>query len=312
MTNTAEATLIDRDGCPTLCFERRLRAPLERVWQAVTDEDEMRSWFPGSVLGERKVGAPLQFRNDVSVPEGWEGTVSEWNPMKVFAFDWNGDDIRIELTPEGDETHLQFTHVLNHLSAAARTGAGWHACLANLDAHLLGATASAEVWRDEYPVYLELMGPPPATFTRQCALTFERSHFVTVDRMWECLTDPKELEAWMGYGSVAIDLRLGGTVRFFDDPNPEAGVIVALDPLRRIAYTWGESLAVVDWQLEPTEHGTKYRLTKHGMPEDRAGGWAAGWHSFLLQLDMYAASGQLVIDEHEPRIPGYEALVRAV
>ena len=47
------------------------------------------------------------------------------------------------------------------------------------------------------------------------------------------------------------------------------------------------------------------------MPEDEAAGWSAGWHSFLLQLDMYAAAGQLVIDEHEPRIPTYEAIVRS-
>lgn len=330
---TREAVLIDRDGRPTLRFERRLQARVDRVWRAVTAPDEMRAWFPAAVVGDRRVGAPLAFPFDDHVvdrssneiepslqpdtgnasarPDSFEGEVTAWDPTSVFAFTWNGDEIRIELTPDGDATRLVFTHELSNVSPAARTGAGWHACLANLDAHLGGPPASPDAWKDVYQDYLERMGPPPASLAPQMSLTWERGHHVSVERLWACLTDPKELEAWMGCGSVAIDLRLGGTVRFFDGPNPEVGVIVALEPERRIAYTWGDSLAVVDWQIAPAEHGCRLTLTKSGMPEERAAGWGAGWHSFLLQLDMYAASGELVVDEHEPRIPTYDALLRA-
>ena len=305
-----EAVLIDRDGRPTIRFERKLTASVERVWRAVTEEDEMRAWFPSAVQGERTVGAPLRFPIDNNVADTFEGRVTEWDPMRVFAFDWNGEDLRIELEPDGDGTKLVFTHELSHLSAAARTGSGWHACLASLDAHLGGPATSPDAWKQTYGTYLDLMGPSIAEATPQWSMTWERMHHVSTDRVWECLTDPKELEAWMGCGAVAIDPRLGGKVEFFNDgDHPEAGVIVAFDPGRRIAYTWGESLAVVDWQIEPAEHGSRYTLTKSGMPQSRAAGWGAGWHSFLLQLDMYMAAGQLVVDEHEPRIAAYQQLI---
>lgn len=309
---TREAVLIDRDGRPTLRFERSLGQPLERVWRAVTDEHEMRSWFPCAVQGERKVGAPLRFPFDEQAVDTFEGTVTAWEPMSVFAFTWNGDELRIELTDDGDSTTLVFTHALSHVSPAARTGSGWEACLADLAAHLGGPAVDPELWRRVYPVYLERMGPPAATAIPQWSMTWERGHHVSVERLWECLTDPTELRAWMGGATrVDIDLRRGGAIRFdFGVENGiEDGIIVALEPERRIAYTWGSALAVVDWRLEPAEHGCRFTLTKHGMPEPRAAGWGAGWHSFLLQLDMYLASGQLVVDEHEPRIPAYEALI---
>jgi uncharacterized protein YndB with AHSA1/START domain len=144
----------------TIRFERRLPAPVERVWRAVTDPEEMRAWFPSAVVGERAVGARLEFRFDVHVPEGWDGEVTEWDPMRVFAFTWNGDQLRIELRPDGDATALVFTHVVYDRSAAARTGAGWHACLADLVAHAGGVPADPDAWSAVYDAYVDRMGPP--------------------------------------------------------------------------------------------------------------------------------------------------------
>jgi uncharacterized protein YndB with AHSA1/START domain len=292
----------------TIRFERRLAAPVSRVWRAVTDEDEMRSWFPSAVQGERKVGAPLAFPFDDNVADTFEGEVTEWEPERVFAFTWNGDRLRIELEPDGDATRLLFVQTLSHLTEAARTSSGWHFCLANLDAHLGGVAPDPDAWKGLYSEYLDVMGPPMAEPSAQWSLTWERMHHVSPERVWECLTDPKELEAWMGY-RVTRDLRLGGEIAFhFADEDVVRGVIVDLEEGRRIAFTFGGP-TVVEWRVEAAEHGSRYRLTQYGMPEARAAGWGAGWHSFLLQLDMYMAAGQLVVDEHEPRIPAYEKLL---
>jgi uncharacterized protein YndB with AHSA1/START domain len=48
-----------------LRFERRFSQPIDRVWRAVTDPDEMKAWFPSNVEGERTVGAELVFSYDV-------------------------------------------------------------------------------------------------------------------------------------------------------------------------------------------------------------------------------------------------------
>lgn len=175
---TGEAILIDRDGNPTLCFERRFRQPLERVWRAVTDEHEMRAWFPAGVVGERRVGAPLSFPFDDASVDTFEGEVTAWEPPRVFAFTWNGEQLRIELHADGDGTRLVFRHVID-VSEAARTAAGWDACLGNLDAHLGGPPADPDTWRDAYPGYLQHMGPPLGVPGADGSMTWTRWHHVS-------------------------------------------------------------------------------------------------------------------------------------
>lgn len=187
-TNDSIATLSDL----TIRFERRLAAPVARVWRAVTDADEMRAWFPSAVVGERTVGAPLAFPFDDNVADTFEGVVTKWEPERVFAFTWGGDQLRIELAPDGDATVLVFTQTLAHLTEAARTSSGWHACLASLDAHLGGPAADPETWKTCYPAYLDRMGPPLAERDGD-ALTWDRRHFVTPDALEDALAHP---DAW--------------------------------------------------------------------------------------------------------------------
>ena len=309
MTTTGDlGTLVDDR---TIRFERRLAAPLDRVWHAVTDPDEMRSWFPSAVQGERKVGAPLRFPFDTDVADAFTGEVTDWEPPRLFGFTWNGDQVRIELDVDGDGTRLVFTHRVYDPSIAARTGAGWHTCLANLDAHLGGPAAADDLWRTTYPDYLERMGPPAARIDRERVLTFERAHHVSPDRLWECITQAVELRTWMDY-DVSIETSVGGRVRidFGTAGDPIDGVVVACEPSRRLAYTFND-LDIVEWTIEPTDFGCRYRLRHHGIDDDDAAvALGSGWHGFLLQLDMYAASGQHLPDVgFESRKPTYQALV---
>ena len=46
------------------------------------------------------------------------------------------------------------------------------------------------------------------------------------------------------------------------------------------------------WDVEPTEHGTVFRLTHEAIGSDAE--LAATWHALLIQLDMQLASGTLV------------------
>ena len=129
--------------------------------------------------------------------------------------------------------------------------------------------------------------------------------------MWAAVTEPGELEAWMGH-PVEIDLRLGGAIRFrFAADDIVACVLVALDPLQRLAFTFGD-LSVVEWTMEPTEHGCRYRMSHHGLPPDAdTAGKAAGWHDFLLRLDMYLSAGRAVDTDEATRLtPVYAALLQ--
>ena len=48
-------------GSTTVRFDRRLRHPVERVWEALTDPDELRSWWGDTKL-ELVKGGPFQLR----------------------------------------------------------------------------------------------------------------------------------------------------------------------------------------------------------------------------------------------------------
>ena len=60
----SEATLVEEDGRPAVRLERRLPDPPATVWRAITDREELRSWFPCDVVvdgGEWVVGASIAF-----------------------------------------------------------------------------------------------------------------------------------------------------------------------------------------------------------------------------------------------------------
>ena len=98
-------------------LERRYDQPVERVWRALTEPDELRRWFPG------------------------EFEVSHSEPPHLLIGGWQGDGtLRFELRPEGGGCVLVFTHAFTDRDQAALTGAGWDRCFARLDAVLAGQT----------------------------------------------------------------------------------------------------------------------------------------------------------------------------
>ena len=60
------------------------------------------------------------------------------------------------------------------------------------------------------------------------------------DVVWDALTDPAELAAWFG-ADAEVDLRVGGAIRFrWPDGSERRGLVIDLDPPRRLAFRWRE------------------------------------------------------------------------
>jgi uncharacterized protein YndB with AHSA1/START domain len=149
------------DDRPTLRFERRLGHPIEAVWRAVTEPEELARWFPANVTVEPRAGGRMTFAfPDEGLPPS-EGEVTEYDPPRRFAFTWGEDHLRFELEPgEGGEgCVLRFTHLLDERNRGARDAAGWHVCLNQLDKLLEGEPAEAPgsgptgEWRELYEEY---------------------------------------------------------------------------------------------------------------------------------------------------------------
>lgn len=105
--NLAEAVVI----------ERTFNAPVEKVWKALTDVDEMREWYFGLKEFRPKVGFEFEF-----VVEHERMTyhhlckVTEVIPQKKIAYTWRykgheGDSlVMFQLSADGDKTRLKLTH----------------------------------------------------------------------------------------------------------------------------------------------------------------------------------------------------------
>ncbi|WP_181767216.1 SRPBCC family protein [Streptomyces albidus (ex Kaewkla and Franco 2022)] len=148
------------DGRPAVRFERTYPHPIERLWAAVTESEELAHWFPSAVRIEPRAGGTIEFSGDPNL-EPSSGTVLAFEPPRRFAFTWGGDELHFELEPAGEGScTLTLINVLESQDTAARNAAGWTVCLAEFDKHVSGETAvgphgdSAEPWRPLYEEYV--------------------------------------------------------------------------------------------------------------------------------------------------------------
>jgi uncharacterized protein YndB with AHSA1/START domain len=157
---TDRGTFVDIDGRPAVRFERTYPHPPERVWAAITEPGELAHWFPSAVSLEPRVGGTVTFSGDPNA-EAESGSVLAYDPPRVLAYTWGGDELhfRLDATGSGGCT-LTLVNVLETRDAAARNAAGWTVCLAELDKHLSGVvadgphSATAQPWEPLYDAYV--------------------------------------------------------------------------------------------------------------------------------------------------------------
>ena len=154
MTN---ATLLTEGNRPAVRLERRLADPPATVWRAITEREQLRSWFPSDVVvdgGQWVPGASITFLFPPDVIDmTLTGTVLEVDEPKVLAFTWGDDSLRIELSPDGTGTRLVLIDELPP-SWAARNAAGWEECLDRL-----AGLESANDWQSLFDTYSAAFEP---------------------------------------------------------------------------------------------------------------------------------------------------------
>jgi uncharacterized protein YndB with AHSA1/START domain len=177
MTNMSDGngTLGQDTGRYFLHFERLLSHSPERVWQAITEEDELSAWFPARMVGPRERGAVLQFIfapvpgqvPEDSTEEGimMTGEMRVFDPPLTLEYTWDVDVLRFELEARPEGTLLKFTHTFDDKGRGAREAAGWDICLASLEAQVAGDSAEPftnERHADLFERYALRFGPDGA------------------------------------------------------------------------------------------------------------------------------------------------------
>jgi uncharacterized protein YndB with AHSA1/START domain len=153
-----EATLLTDRARPAVRLERRLPDPPAVVWRALTEREQLRSWFPSDVIvagGRWQVGAPITFPFPPEVIDmTLTGQVLEVDEPNVLAFTWGEETLRFELSPEDGGTRLVLIDELPP-GAAARNAAGWQTCLDRL----AGVEPAPDGWRQRFEAYAAAFEP---------------------------------------------------------------------------------------------------------------------------------------------------------
>ncbi|GIK47386.1 MAG: hypothetical protein BroJett013_00830 [Alphaproteobacteria bacterium] len=148
----------------TFVLERRLKAPVERVWSYFVDGEKRARWFAGGdTLSAAGQAFSILFAHhritDETPPERWAAMKNGEFPMagRVLAFDpprlltitfgeENVSEVSFALTAIGDETLLTLTHTKIETEKAARDYAGgWTAHVETL-AGLLEGKPTNRFW----------------------------------------------------------------------------------------------------------------------------------------------------------------------
>ena len=114
---TKEQRMSKADLAEAIVIERTFKAPIAKVWKALTEVDQMRVWYFDLKEFKPQVGFTFEF---VVEHEGNQYhhlcKVTEVIPQKKIAYTWRYKDqpgnslVTLELFPESNMTRLRLTH----------------------------------------------------------------------------------------------------------------------------------------------------------------------------------------------------------
>lgn len=263
-----------------LAVERSIviAAPRERVWQALTDPEQMAQWFLPPALGG-------QLQRD------GQGRLSIlMGPMAVAVAVFDGMDAPRRFTSHSlPDKLLTTTYTLEDANGGTQvtvrvTGfealtteaaqerlepldKGWEKALKNLQAFLAG-----ESLPHPEGYIAALYG-----YRRESKQTFavERSIWLKapIERVWQAVTDPAQIQQWYSPGTPwrLSALEVGGKLSAYDpesNADTHVQVIEVLDPPRlfvtRALSEGAEPEHVISYYLMEENGGTRLTLTDAG------------------------------------------------
>ncbi|MCZ6616702.1 MAG: SRPBCC family protein [Gammaproteobacteria bacterium] len=136
-----------------VAFERQLSHPIDKVWRAISDPDELERWFPGIKI-ELKLGGKFKiwFGDGCEGSPHVSGIVEEFEPPNLLQI----GTMRYELEANSAGCMLKFSDVLafngprTRQQFAVSVLAGWHAYLDTLELVLDGKSDGRDLPEKNY------------------------------------------------------------------------------------------------------------------------------------------------------------------
>ena len=274
-----------------------LRAPVERVWSAISDSAQFGAWFKARfhepfVAGRSVVG---EFTEPGHVGRKFVVRVEELVEPRLFAFRWHPHEmdrpadgspeatlVRFLLEPHPEGTLLRivesgFDAIPEEQRRAQLEGnsEGWDQQIGRVSAYVSGT--------DRIEKHVRINAP--------------------MERVWRAISEPAQFAAWFGLDSAGARFEPGSPATMKLTSPPEyAGMaftidVVSVEAGRLFAFRWhpyavdqsvdysGEPTTLVEFFLEPDGDQTLLTVTECGfnaLPEHRRlvafqmndGGWA--------------------------------------
>lgn len=109
---------VDAAASKPFVIERIINAPVARVWQALTDGEELKQWLPFMAGFKAEVGSELRFElgKDPARQYLHVSKVIEVIPGRKLVYGWRYDgyagdsQVSFELFPAANRTKLKLTH----------------------------------------------------------------------------------------------------------------------------------------------------------------------------------------------------------
>ena len=314
-----QATWTIENGVCTMVFERRINAPIQRVWHALTDHRELAQWF-FPIDGHLVEGSEIVIRWD---EEPLHSTVIARETPNLLAWTWHrpGEPesvVRWELFDEGEETRFVLTHHLPILAVNEPTDtlAGWHEHIDCLVDQVEGSARpwSGETWRtlkDQYAFATEkALVPDDKGIIELIAglphVHFARSFDAPLEKVWAAISTSDGLSGW--FTETDIDAREGGSITMtFPGYGSFTFPVLKFEPPRTIAFQFDEDAHdVVRFDLySDGADRTLLVLTNQVGTEEAADDHRIGWHYHLDRLPSYLAG------DPDPRGEDHHASVEA-
>ncbi|HEX6561534.1 MAG TPA: SRPBCC domain-containing protein [Nitrososphaera sp.] len=260
-------------------------APPDVVFEAISDPEELTSWFPDAAILEPKVGGKFQFifnkdsdrrnkRNDRGASP--EGRVLEFIPNSKLAYSWQHKDIadfpETVVTWELEQLGKNKTRVtLTHSGFTGKEGdkgirehnEGWDYFTARLVKYC-----------DEKMMEQKTRKQDLSTKAR--SFTIEQSYYFKAPpkKVFQAMTDPKILVKWF-LSKAKVVPRKGGTYSFdWIGGYHMTGSVKQFETNKAVSYSWHDEMpdgemveTTASFQVAKKGRGTLLKLRHSGFTD---------------------------------------------
>lgn len=139
-------------------YDRPLKHPVEKVWRALTQNDQLVKWMPNLQIVDLKQDGTIKFNLNDGTGHSFDMKIRDYKENEVLEFEWGDGWVRFELHPKPEGCLLVLKEFISTINDhTPKDLAGWHVCLDVLIDLLNGkshAVFPKENWEKWYQKYI--------------------------------------------------------------------------------------------------------------------------------------------------------------